>query len=464
MSTLKSELEKILSKDSILSDDEDLIAFGMDWTKVPGKASLVVLPKTTQEVAAILKLCTKHNQKVIPSGGRTGLAGGAVAKNGELVLSLSRMQQIYETDLVGRTLRVQAGATTQAVHEHTAKEGLTWPIDLAAKGTSEIGGNLSTNAGGVRVIRYGMTRKWVSSLQVVTPKGEVLEINKGLEKNNTGYDLIQLFIGAEGTLGVITEATLKLARLPEKIIVFFFSVDSFAKIHSLLEKARKGPFEIVAFEFFSSACLKAVETQLGRKSKLQTPSNYYVLMEIETAKAKECVDRIDNWLEEVLSSEIVEDGLLAGSSEEEKQVWGLREGITESLAKTSSVRKYDVAVSVKDMVSFLTEAKALFEAGKYQLDLYLFGHFGDGSPHINLLKPEGVSPSVFESEYLRFETAIYPLFKKFGGSASAEHGVGLLKKNWVTYSRSETELELFRSIKKAFDPKLILNPGKLIDL
>lgn len=463
MKSLEQELSEFLSPDSLLKDKEDCIAYGMDWTKVPGEACLVALPRTTEEVAKILKVCAKRNQPVIASGGRTGLAGGAVATNGELVVSLSRMNRIEEIDLVGRTVRVQSGSTTESVHEAAKKQGLTWPIDLAAKGTSTIGGNLSTNAGGVRVIRYGMTRKWVSALQIVTTEGEIIEINQGLEKNNTGYDLIQLLVGAEGTLAVITEVTLKLCRLPEKIAVLFFSIESFEKISHLLVESRGGPFEIVAFEFFSKKCLEAVEKQLGRKSKLQFPSEYYVLMEIEIPFGKEAEQRVDTWLEKILSGNTVKDGLMAQSSEEEKQVWGLREGITESLAKTSTVRKYDVAVPVKMMVSFLTEAVEIFKKGNYQLDLYLFGHFGDGSPHLNLLRPANLSIQAFDEECQRLEKELYPLFKKYKGSASAEHGIGLLKKSWVKYSRTPKELEFFRSIKKAFDPKGILNPGKLID-
>ncbi len=464
MTSIKSELEKILPKDSLLSDESDLIAYGMDWTKVAGKASLVVLPRTTKEVAAVLHLCSQFKQPVIASGGRTGLAAGAVALNGELVLSLSRMNKLSEIDHTGRTLRVQAGATTQSVHEHAAKEGLTWPIDLAAKGTSEIGGNLSTNAGGVRVIRYGMTRKWVSALQIVTTKGEIIELNQGLEKNNTGYDLIQLMIGAEGTLAVITEATLKLCRLPEKKSVMLFSLESFEKINALLIESRKGPFEIVAFEFFSKKCSDAVEKQLGRKTKLQHTSHYHLLMEIEIPYGGDAQIRVDEWLEKILSSDIVKDGMIAGSSEEESQIWGLREGITESLSKTAPVKKYDVAVPVKNMAAFLNEAEILFKKENFKVDLYIFGHFGDGSPHLNILQQKDTTLEFYESECKRVEASLYPLIKKYNGSASAEHGVGLLKKSWVTYSRTPQELAFFKSIKRAFDPDNILNPGKLIDL
>jgi len=461
--TLLKKLEGRIPQDVILESAEDCVAYGGDWTRMTGNPLIVFLPKTTDQVSLILKSCNELKIPVIPSGGRTGLSGGAVVTQSEVVLNLSRMNKISTVDVLGRTVRVQAGAVTESVHQHCAKEGLLWPIDLASKGTCEVGGNLSTNAGGVRVIRYGMVRKWVSGLQIVTMNGDVIELNRGLEKNNTGYDLIQLMVGSEGTLAVITEATLKLVRAPQKEKVLFFALSSLTAINQLFAKARLGPFEILAFEFFSLRCLKAVETKLQRKSKLEKKGDFYVLMEIELGLGTEPESLLEDWLGKVLEENFVLDGLLAQSSVEKKEVWGLREGITESIALTNEVRKYDTSVAVSDTVGFVIEAEALFNSMGLGADLYLFGHFGDGSPHLNVVRRDTVDHNTFVEHCDRFEKELYPLIKKWGGSASSEHGVGLLKKSWVEMSRTPQEMALFRAIKSAFDPNHLLNPGKIFD-
>jgi FAD/FMN-containing dehydrogenase len=461
---LLKSLQGKLPSETILSHQEDCSHYGGDWTRMTGDPLLVFLPKTTEQVSEILKSCQKIKIPVIPSGGRTGLSGGAVVTSNEVVLNLSKMNQISPVDTLGRTVRVQAGAVTENVHEHCSKEGLLWPIDLASKGTCEIGGNLATNAGGVRVIRYGMARKWVSGLQIVTMNGDIIELNRGLEKNNTGYDLIQLMVGSEGTLAVITEATLKLVRLPQKEKVLFFSLPSLQAISSFFENARKGPFEILAFEFFSQKCLSAVENKLKRKSKLQKGAQFYVLMEIELGIGVEAEQKLDEWLNSILEKEFVQDGLMAQSSEEKKEVWSLREGITESIALTNEVRKYDTSVAVNKTVEFVTEAEKLFQSMNLQAELYLFGHFGDGSPHLNVVRKDSADHKTFVQDCERFEAELYPLIKKWGGSASSEHGVGLLKKSWVEFSRTPQELSLFKAIKSAFDPQGLLNPGKIFSM
>ena len=224
----------------VSTDPDDLATYGRDWTRVYEPAPCAVaLPRSTDDVAALLRFCDDEGIPVVPSGGRTGLAAGAVAKDGELVLSLSRMRRMDPVDLSGLTVRVQAGAVTEAVHQHCAEHGLTWPVDFASKGSSQVGGNIATNAGGVRVIRHGLTRQWVLGLQVVTARGEVLELNGALEKNNTGTDLRQLFIGSEGTLGVITEATLKLAKLPARVDVALLAVRDIAAVLALSARAAR---------------------------------------------------------------------------------------------------------------------------------------------------------------------------------------------------------------------------------
>jgi FAD/FMN-containing dehydrogenase len=457
------KLKQTVGPTYVLTSEEERLQYGRDWTRTPGIAGAVVLPKSTQEVSAVLKLCTELKIPVIPSGGRTGLAGAITATERDLALNLSRLNRIDPVDTLGRTVRVQAGVTTQALHEHCEKERLTWPIDLAAKGTSEIGGNLSTNAGGVRVIRYGMARRWVCAIQAVLISGEVIELNQGLEKNNTGYDLLQLLIGSEGTLAVITEATLKLCPPPIHSRVFLFSIRDYDALNYVYEKVRSAPFTLTSFEFFSDQCLRQVEAKLGRNCKLEKRGALLALIDVEVGPYPQEKDKMDQWLSDLLDTGKIEDGLAADSSSDQAEVWALREGITESLQVSGLVRKYDLCVPVNRCADFLKEAEALYSVMKIKSELFVFGHYGDGSPHLNFLNSRGLSPEVFQSEINQFEKELYPLLKKFHGSVSAEHGVGILKKNWVVYSRTPAELSLYHAIKKAFDPNGLLNPGKIID-
>lgn len=458
------KLGELFETKDTLSSAEDVMPYGTDWTRVPGNPSVVVFPRTVEQVAKLLKLCSQSHVAVVPSGGRTGLAGGAVAAKGEVVLSLTKMNRIYPVDSLARTVRAQAGATTESVHEHCVSSGLTWPIDLASKGSCTIGGNISTNAGGLRVIRYGMTRKWVTALQIVTMQGEIIELNRGLEKNNTGYDLLQLLIGSEGTLAVVTEATLKLVRRPKSAGVLFFGVQSIHDLVALYGSARKAPFDLLACEYFSGLCATAVEEKLKRKSRFQASYPYYLLMEIEDSGSAELKAKTEHWLEEILSSGIVQEGLLAETSDEVRSTWALREGITESLSQMGAIRKYDVSLPLPNLEKFLVAVLERHRAKTRPFELYLFGHLGDGSPHVNVVQNPGVSPQDFDHAAEAFEIELYELLKQFDGSASSEHGIGILKKKWLTFSRSPAEMRLFSAIKHAFDPMGLLNPGKIVSL
>ncbi|HVJ90178.1 MAG TPA: FAD-binding oxidoreductase, partial [Labilithrix sp.] len=273
---LRQRVTSDFPADFLSEDPADLTEYGRDWTRVVAPApSAIAFPRSTDEVSRLLAACNEERVAVVPSGGRTGLAGGAVAANGELVLSFAKMRRMDEVDRLGATVRVQAGAITEAVHAHCAPHGLTWPVDFASKGSSTVGGNIATNAGGVKVIRYGLTRQWVLGLEVVLASGEILHAPGALEKNNTGLDLRQLFIGSEGTLGVVTEATLKLTRLPGVTTVMLFGVRDVASVLRLFREARQGPFTISAYEFFSQRCLDRVTTHRKLRSPLSSPAEYY---------------------------------------------------------------------------------------------------------------------------------------------------------------------------------------------
>ncbi|MEW5741176.1 MAG: FAD-binding oxidoreductase [Myxococcota bacterium] len=441
------------------SDAQDLATYGRDWTKVHAPApSLLVRPRSTAEVSRFLKLCDAQRVPVVPSGGRTGLAAGAVAAQGEVVLSLERMRTLHPVDVLGQTVRVEAGAITEAVHAHCAQVGLFWPVDFASKGSSQVGGNIATNAGGVRVIRYGLTRQWVLGLTVVTAQGEVLELNGALEKNNTGVDLRQLFIGSEGILGVITEATLKLTRAPGKVDVFLFALDSLQAVLTLFEEARRGPFTVMAYEFFTDACSARLERHRGARPPFDAKASHYVLLEVEAAKE----GALDAWLGGLFERGLVKDGTLAADSGQARKLWELREGISEALSATGLPHKNDIALPIAGLKAFCAELEALLAQRYPGWELCLFGHIGDGNLHVNIMKPDALGKAEFLARTHEVDADLMGLVRAHRGSVSAEHGIGLLKRDWLGHSRSATEIELMRQVKRVLDPKGILNPGKVL--
>lgn len=455
-----AQLAAVLPPGALTTDPAELAEYGRDWTRVYEPApSAVAFPRSTAEVAALLAACDRLRVPVVPSGGRTGLAGGAVAKDGELVLSLARMTRIGPVDPVAMTVRVEAGAVTEAVHAAAAEHGLTWPVDFASKGSSTVGGNIATNAGGVKVIRYGLTRQWVLGLTVVTARGEVLELNGALEKNNTGVDLRQLFIGSEGTLGVITEATLKLARQPGHLDVLLLGVRDLAGVLRLLESARKGPFTLMAFEMFTDRCLARLARHRGLRSPLSVPAPYFVLVEVEEAEREE----LEGWLAALVEEELVLDGTLAASREQAAYLWSLREGISESLSATGLPHKNDVALPIAELPAFCAALERVFEERHPGFEICLFGHIGDGNLHVNVMKPDAMPKEEFLARVHEADRALFELVRAHAGSISAEHGIGLLKKEWLGYSRSPAELAIFRALKASLDPHGILNPGKIFD-
>ncbi len=459
MQAFLDALAKDFPADFASKDPAELATYGKDWTKVFKPApSLLVRPRSTAEVARFLKLASAHGVQVVPSGGRTGLAGGAVAEKGEVVLSMERMRAIHPVDPLALTVRVEAGAITEAVHHATAEHGLTWPVDFASKGSSQVGGNIATNAGGVRVIRYGLTRQWVLGLTVVTMSGEVMELNGALEKNNTGVDLRQLFIGSEGILGVITEATLKLTRLPARVDVFLFALDSLQSVLRLFEEARKGPFTIMAYEFFTDACSQRLERHRGLRPPFEARPSHSVLLEVEDARE----GALDAWLQSLFERGLVTDGTLAADVGQQRQLWALREGISESLSATGLPHKNDIALPISELSAFCTGLEALLASRYPGWELCLFGHIGDGNLHVNIMKPEAMPTPEFLSRTHEVDRDMFELVRAHKGSISAEHGVGLLKKPWLGYSRSDHELMLMKYLKQSLDPKGLLNPGKVL--
>lgn len=461
----RKAIEDILPAEALVDDAALQREYGRDWTRVyEPNPSLVVRPGSTGEVSTIMRLASQYGIKIVPSGGRTGLAGGAVAAQQEVVLSLDRMRSLRPVDPVARTVVVEAGVVTASVHEHAEPYGLTWPVDFASSGSSHIGGNIATNAGGVRVVRYGLTRQWVLGLEVVLADGSVLQLNGALEKNNTGVDLRQLFIGSEGTLGIITQATLKLTPRPSQTRVVLLAVDSLATALKVFGRAREEASVVLqAFEYFSDRCLELVLREVGESSPFQEPHPAYVLIEFEPGPGAQLIDGSEAWLEQVFEEGLVADAVLSNSIAEAERLWAYRERISESLSKVGMLHKNDVALPVSRLPAFTSSLEAILAAEYPDFGVYLFGHVGDGNLHVNIMKPPELEVPKFLEKVHASDQVLFSMIQEYSGSVSAEHGIGLLKKAALPYSRSPEELALLRGIKRVLDPQGILNPGKIFD-
>jgi FAD/FMN-containing dehydrogenase len=443
----------------LLSDDADeVVAYGRDWTRAhrPAPAGLA-RPRGADEVVALVRLARRFGVALVPSGGRTGLAGGAVAAAGELVVSLERMARIGEVDRLAGTIWCEAGAITERVHQRCAAAGLIWPIDLAARGSSTIGGNLATNAGGVRVIRYGHARRWLRGLEAVTATGERV-VQPALEKNNSGLDLAQLYVGTEGTLGIITAATLALAPRPGRLDVLLFALDGIAPALAILGAARARGLIPAAFELWTARCAHHVRAASGLAPPLGEAAAY-ALLELEDAAPA----ALEGFAPTALALDGVRDGVLAEGEAERRALWQLRERITESLARTGPVHKNDVALPLDRLGEFVVKLEALTAARRPGWELCLFGHAGDGNLHVNTLKPPGLDADAFFAAAHAADHEVFALVQALGGSISAEHGIGLVKKPYLSYVRGPHELEVMRAVKRALDPDGIMNPGKIFD-
>ena len=458
------DLKAIVGDSAVVTASQDLKTWGSDWTKVFEPQPLcAVLPSNTKQVSDVLAYCHNNELAVTPSGGRTGLCAGAVASDGEVVINLSRMNKIIEVDQVGLTITAEAGVTTEALQIAAKDVGLYFPIDLASKGSCQIGGNIATNAGGVKLIRYGGTREQVLGLEVVLADGRVLDMNVALRKNNSGYDLKQLFIGSEGTLGVVTKAVLRLTPQPRNLQLAILAVENFTNILKILRQCSLASVSITAFEFFTDVAHKIVLQHLsGAKTPFSSIFPFYVLLEIEQAGD---APEMETLLERLFNSDLIIDATLANNSQQFKDFWGLRENITESLAAHGQVRKNDIALAIDQLDGFVAKLEKLIKSSpEHDVTLVLFGHIGDGNLHINYVAPKTIPSDDFHSRARRIEEQVFKLLTEFKGSISAEHGIGLTKKRDLHFTRTATEINWMRETKRSWDPKGILNPGKIFDL
>ena len=453
-----AELVYRLPELRLLTEPGDLEHYGRDWTRRWTPAPLAIaLPSCVDEVQVIVRWANELGVALVPSGGRTGLSGGAVAANGELVLSLERMNHVLDFNAVDRTLTVQPGITLQAVHDAAGSHGLLYPVDFAARGSCSIGGNIATNAGGIRVIRYGNTREWIASLTVVAGNGELLELNRSLIKNSSGYDFRQLMIGSEGTLGIVVEATLKLTDPPPPSQVMLLALpdmDALMQVFALF----RSRLSLQAFEFFTDHALNHVLAH-GAQRAIDGDHPYYVVTEFD-AVDEAVRERALATFEQAVEQGWVSDGVLAQSDAQAAALWRLREGITESLAPHRPY-KNDVSVKVSAVPAFLHEMQALLAHEYPHIEVVWFGHIGDGNLHINVLRPDDLDEAAFIAQCEHVTKLLAATLNHHGGSISAEHGIGLVKRAYLESTRTAAEILLMKGVRKAFDPNGILNPGKL---
>jgi D-lactate dehydrogenase (cytochrome) len=469
----------------------DAAPFLTDWRKrFTGKAHAVVRPASAQQVADVVKLCAHTSTPIVPQGGNTGLVGGATpdASGNAIVLSLARMNKIRGIDAANNTLIAEAGCVLQTVQEAAAAQGRLFPLSLAAEGSATIGGNLSTNAGGTQVLRYGNARELCLGLEVVTPRGELWDGLTGLRKNNTGYDLRDLFIGAEGTLGIITAACVKLFPLPRAQVTALAALNNVEDAVTLLglAQAHCGP-TLTGFELFSEACLKLVEKHFSdHRSPFGARHPQYVLLELSDHESEAHAQQLlESTMQTALERGLAQDAVIAQSQAQSRALWELREHISEAQALEGKNIKHDISVPISRIAAFVQETDALLQQHFAGMRMVTFGHLGDGNLHYNVSPPEYGSRNIdaafevkmaekaheycadtSETLFLSQQSAIYQCVhdqvRKHAGSISAEHGIGQLKREELLRYKSEVELRLMRVIKLALDPLNIMNPGKVL--
>ena len=453
-----SELIEYFKPHQIITDPSELKIYGQDWTRIfDPKALALIFPQSSSEVQKIVQWANKNQVGLVPSGGRTGLSGGAVALNNEVIVSFDKMNKISPINFDDFSIECEAGAITENIQKIAQEHSLFFPIDFAAAGSSQIGGNVATNVGGVNVIRYGMIRHWITSLEVVTGSGQILHLNKGLEKNNTGYDLRHLFIGSEGTLGFITKVTLKLTHPPQESTVLLAAASNSSSILEVFRAFRS--LKLNAFEVFCNKGLQHVLSHMNMSPPFKTSYPLYFIVDFESPSNEE--EKALSIFEKLLDHGHLDDGVLSQSPSQYKNLWAYRENISESISKKMPY-KNDVSVRTSFIPHFIEACEKYMDEEFKSCEVVWFGHIGDGNLHINILKPENMNKNDFKKMCQEKSPSLFKKIQEFEGSISAEHGIGLIKKENLKFSRSAEEIDCFKQIKKVFDPHSIMNPGKLI--
>jgi FAD/FMN-containing dehydrogenase len=465
--SLVDALREALGAPQVLVDG-DLSAYEVDWRKrFPGRALAVVRPGSTDEVAAVVKLCAMHGVAIVPQGGNTGLVGASTpdASGTQVLLNLGRMRRIRALDTANATMTVEAGCVLQTVQEAAAAEGLLFALSLAAEGSCTLGGNLATNAGGTQVLRYGNAREQCLGLEVVTASGEVWHGLAGLRKDNTGYDLRDLFIGSEGTLGIITAATLKLHPQPAATMTALALPHSLVASVALLQLARtRLGAGLTAFEVMNRQSLALVRSHMPQLVQPLPVSDWTVLLELSDSESElHARAAFEALLETALARGLIVDATVAQSMDQSKSMWHLREAIPTAQALQGPNIKHDIALPVSEIARFVAATDTALQRAFPGIRLVDFGHLGDGNLHYNVQAPDGIDAAAFmQSHEAAINELVYDAVDAHHGSISAEHGIGVLKRDELARRKSPVALQMMRAIKAALDPQGLMNPGRLL--
>ena len=467
-SQLLDRIRALVGPKGFLTDPADTAPYLAEWRgRFVGKAAAVVRPASTEEVAEVVRLCAEAGQSIVPQGGNTSLVGGSIPfeTGSEIVLNLSRMNRIRDLDALNYTITLEAGCVLQKAQEAAAEADRLLPLSFGAEGTCQIGGCLATNAGGTMTLRYGNTRELVLGIEAVLPDGRIWNGLRRLRKNNTGYDLKHLFIGAEGTLGIITAAVLKLVPKPKQVETAFAAVPDPAAAIALLAGLREATGDaLTAFELIPRRGLDfALRHVQGVVDPLAEPHDWYVLLEASAASRSDGFRALfEAGLEKGFEDGLILDAVLAESTTQQRAFWFVREAIVEAQKYEGGSLKNDISVPVSRVADFITAATAAVETLIPGIRPVAFGHVGDGNIHFNLNQPEGADTAAFMARWDEVQEAVNNVVLAFDGSISAEHGIGRIKRQELARVKSRVELDLMRAIKAAFDPKNIMNPDKLL--
>ena len=454
-------LQTRLGPAQVLVGEQIDARYKTDWSRaVVCEPVAVVKPRHTEDVSAALAICHQHDQPVTVQGGMTGLVGGSQVNNGEVVISLERLQGVEEIDQAAGTMTVWAGTPLQVAQQAAADQGLYVAVDLGARGSCQVGGNISTNAGGNRVIRYGMMREQVLGMEVVMADGTIVTSLNKMLKNNAGYDLKHWFIGSEGTLGVVTRAVLRLHPMPAQTTSVLCALPDDASVLAFLTRVRQAAqASLLAFEVMWPDFYDFMTTRVpGNARPLPAPNSMLVLMECTTGAGGLSVEALESLLEAGLESGELSDAAVAQSGKESDAFWRIRDSVSEFPLIWSPYTSFDVSLPIQTIGAFVTTLKQQFSVALPSAESVYFGHIGDSNLHIAVHVPG--DRATFPKAHI--EQIVYDLVQQFAGSVSAEHGIGTRKKAWLGHTRSEAEIQLMRTIKSALDPKNILNRGKVI--
>ena len=457
------QLAEIVGVGYVLTGADDLEPFITDWRgRFHGTPRCVVRPASTDEVASVVRCCSAANVAIVPQGGNTGLCGGATPIGGEVLISLKRLDHIRGLDTQNNCITVEAGCLLQHVQEAAEKADRLFPLSLASEGSATIGGNMSTNAGGVQVLRYGNTRDLTLGLEVVLPNGEIWHGLRALRKDNTGYDLKQLFIGAEGTLGIITAATLKLFPRPRHVATAWVGVSSPQNAVELLELLREslGDF-VTAFELIGRSALDLVLKHVPQSQPpLSSVAEWQVLIELSGMHS--LVDDLAGALDRATELNLLSDAVISSSERQAAALWSLRENISEAQKREGLSIKHDISIPLSSIADFVKLAEAGLQEQFPQVRIVCFGHVGDGNLHFNISSGRENADTEFIESSEQVNRIVHDLVEKMHGSISAEHGLGQLKREEIRRYKSPVELALMQQIKHSIDPRGLMNPGKVV--